>query len=398
LKILVIPELDWIAALQNRVHKIFRRLAKNHEIHAIYFEHEKRGINKAFRLKSGIILHKPPSFYMKNMLSFYIFNIFPIYSYLNKIIQKYKIDIIVTTNFLFAPFAIRAAKKNSIPIVFDLVDFQPYHINYITFIPSILKRIGNSLLTTLLNYDIDHANHVITTGQPLSHYVRQRTNNKITLISNGVNDQLFNCAKDYSIIQKKFRKLAPIICFIGALEYWVDYPYLFQSISLLLKEFPSLHCLLIGPSRHFKLKKIQQVAANYKILEHVIFTGRIPYYQLYSYICASDVCILPFVKNYLTHCIIPMKLFEYLACDRPVISVNLAGIRSVAKDAVFYADTPVQLRDTIRLILTNVAEANAKIAIGKALVKKYSWTTIANQYEQVLQQVCWEHINTNQDE
>ena len=94
------------------------------------------------------------------MLIFYITNSLSIYSYINRIIKAYDIEIIVTTNFLFAPLAIRAARKNSIPIVFDLVDFQPYHIYYLKLLPLFLKTIGSSTLTSLLNYDIKRADYV----------------------------------------------------------------------------------------------------------------------------------------------------------------------------------------------------------------------------------------------
>ena len=383
---MLIPELDWITALQNRVHKIFHRLAKNHEIHVIYFEHEQREIKKSYRLKNNIILHKPPTLFMKNMLMFYFLNAFSIYSYLNRLIRTYKIQIIVTTNFLFAPFAIRAARKNSIPIVFDLVDFQPYHINYITYFPSILKNLGNSLLTSVLNYDISHADYVITTGLPLFQYIRRKEIKNVTIISNGVDNTLFNSSHDGRIIQKKYNIAPPIICFVGAMEYWINYPQIFHTISLLQEEFPLLHCLFIGPSRHYGINKIKQMAAQFNILKHITFTGRIPYRQLPSFICASDLCILPFVKNYLTHCVIPMKLFEYLACGRPVASVSLAGVKSIAQNAIFYADTPFELRDRIRYILTNKQKINEKILLGKSLVKNYSWEDLTHKYEEVLQQ------------
>lgn len=387
MKILLIPELDWIAALPNRVHKIFNRLTEQHEIHVIYFEHEKKGIKQSFRSKNKVFLHKPPTKFIKNMLLFYILNSLPIYAYLNRVIQTFKIELIVTTNFLFAPLAVRAAHKNHIPFIFDLVDFQPFHINYINIFPSLIRKFGSPLLVSLLNFDISHADHIITTGIPLLNHVRRMGFQNVSIISNGVDKATFNTSHNRSIIQKKYNITSPIICFIGALEYWIDYSSLFHSFSLLSNQFPSFSCLLIGPSRYYGLRKIKYLAAKYHVSNHIIFTERIPYAQVPLYICASDVCILPFAKNYLTHCIIPMKLFEYLACERPVLSVRLAGIQSVAKNTIFYADTSSEFAEKLAYILKNPQKIREKIITGNVLVNKFGWDNLANEYGQVLKQV-----------
>ncbi|MDD1777851.1 MAG: glycosyltransferase [Candidatus Helarchaeota archaeon] len=387
MRILVIPELDWVTALQNRVHKIFNRLAKTNEIHVIYFEHEKKGIERTYRLRNKIILHKPPTKYYKNMLLFYTINSIAIYAYINRLIRFFKIDLIVTTNFLFAPLAIRAARKYNIPCIFDLVDFQPFHINYLNIFPSFIRKFGGALLTSILKFDISRSDHIITTGVPLRDYVKQMGFQNVSIISNGVDNHLFNPSYDKAIIQRKYNITPPIICFIGALEYWIDYANLFQSLSLLSAQFPSFFCLCIGPSRHYGLHRIKQLATKYKVARHIIFTDRIPYPQLPLYICASDVCILPFAKNTLTHCIIPMKLLEYLACARPVLSVRLAGVQSIAHNAIFYADTPLEFVKKLAYIIKNPQKISEKIATGTAIAKKYNWDDLATLYEQTLQQV-----------
>ena len=39
----------------------------------------------------------------------------------------------------------------------------------------------------------------------------------------------------------------------------------------------------------------------------------------------ADVCINPFYINFVTDSILPTKILEYLACDKPVISTPLRG-------------------------------------------------------------------------
>ncbi|MHA1270789.1 MAG: glycosyltransferase [Candidatus Helarchaeota archaeon] len=386
MRILIIPELDWISSLQNRVQKIFTRMSKSHEIHIIYFEHEKRGINKSYRLKNNLYLHKPPTLFIKNKFLFYLINSIPIYNYINKIIKKYDIKIIVSTNFLFSPLCIISTKINRIPFVFDLVDFQPFHIYYLSFLPKIIKKIGCSFLSKVLDFDIKHADHIITTGIPLLRYAN-RINSKHSIISNGVDTNLFNSSIGGLRIKKKYNLTGLTISFIGALEYWIDYDYIFKTLSLLKKEYSNVKLLMVGPTRHFGLNRILNIAKKHNVISNIIITKTIPYNQLASYIKASDVCILPFIKNYLTHCSVPMKIYEYLACECPVISVNLAAVSSTFKDSIFYADTPKKFVIVIHDILNNNKKVENKIDKGKLLINRNNWDSLTNKFEDILKKI-----------
>ncbi|MHA1832329.1 MAG: glycosyltransferase, partial [Candidatus Helarchaeota archaeon] len=381
-----------MASLRNRVQKIFNRLSKNNLIYVIYFEHEKKGINKSFQLKKNLYLCKPPTFFVKNKLIFYILNGISFFNYINKMIKKYKIDILVSTNFLFSPLLSLSARINKIPFVFDLVDYQPYHIYYMTFLPLLVRKIGIYFLSYLLDYDIFHADYIITTGIPLYKYAKRIKSSKVKIISNGVDLKLFNPAVNGTNIKKKYNLNELTLCFIGALEYWIDYDYLFESLALIRKDYPTAKLVLIGPSIYYGFNKIKNIAKRYNVEKNLIFTKCISYNLLPAYIKACDICLMPFTRNYLTECAIPMKIFEYLACRKPVISVSLAGIKSIFKDAIFYADTPKELKNVIKSILTNSKEYENKINKSKLIIEKYTWDDLSLQFEEVFKSLV---LNSN---
>ncbi len=79
-----------------------------------------------------------------------------------------------------------------------------------------------------------------------------------------------------------------------------------------------------------------QGIANEQNLENIILTGFIPNSELAHYQSACDVLIMPYqpqvsassggdISRYLS----PMKLFEYLACERAIISSNLPVLQEV---------------------------------------------------------------------
>ncbi|MHA1232369.1 MAG: glycosyltransferase family 4 protein [Candidatus Helarchaeota archaeon] len=384
MKILIVPELDWLASLQNRIQKISDRISKNNQVHVIYFKHHKSNIKRSIKLKKNIYLHKPTIVFFKNKLIYYIVNIIPTFNYIYKIIKNYKIDLIVSTNFLIAPFCIVISKITKIPFVFDLVDFQPYHIHYLTYIPKFIRKIGIFILSQLLKFDIKKADHVITTGIPLFHIAKMIKGKSVSIVSNGVDPNLFKSDIYDENIRKKYELGDLNIGFVGALEYWVDFNYLFKAISILKEDYQSIKLFLIGPSENLGLNKIKYLAWKYNVINNIIFTGRVPYKKIPAYINMLDFCIVPFVKNYLTECIIPMKIFEYLACGCPVISVPLAGIKSVFKDSIYYAATPLQVRKIVDVLMKKENIFSNK---WSSLVRKYDWEDLSKKYCQILKDV-----------
>ena len=57
----------------------------------------------------------------------------------------------------------------------------------------------------------------------------------------------------------------------------------------------------------------------------VILTGFVKQEKLYEYISLFDICINPFEINAITDRIIPTKILEYMACQKPVLSTPLKG-------------------------------------------------------------------------
>jgi len=59
-------------------------------------------------------------------------------------------------------------------------------------------------------------------------------------------------------------------------------------------------------------------------LDNVILTGPLPYREAASLAAQADVCVLPHVENALTRTLDPIKLYDYLATGRPIVSTDVA--------------------------------------------------------------------------
>jgi glycosyltransferase involved in cell wall biosynthesis len=110
-----------------------------------------------------------------------------------------------------------------------------------------------------------------------------------------------------------------------------------RGIDLLLnlaENLPQVHFLIVGgePTDVERLKK----EVLEKDLENTRLTGFVPNSRLPLYQAACDVLLMPYQHKVaassggdISHYLSPMKLFEYLACERPILCSDLPVLREV---------------------------------------------------------------------
>ncbi len=58
-----------------------------------------------------------------------------------------------------------------------------------------------------------------------------------------------------------------------------------------------------------------------------IFTGQVLYKKVPNYIGAMDICVAPHQKD--SNQASPVKIFDYMACGRPVVASNIDVVREI---------------------------------------------------------------------
>ena len=146
-----------------------------------------------------------------------------------------------------------------------------------------------------------------------------RTRRAVTLVENGVDPHVFDPSRP-RIVPSDLRRGAPTVVYVGSLwGDWVD----LDLVANVARALPDASFNLIGPAGS------RRVPAP----DNVFVLGPRPQRDVPAYLAAADVAIIPFVTSRLSAAVSPLKAFEYLAMQRPVVSTplpELAGVPGVA--------------------------------------------------------------------
>jgi glycosyltransferase involved in cell wall biosynthesis len=158
----------------------------------------------------------------------------------------------------------------------------------------------------------------------------------------------------------------------------------------LLAVHPTARLLIVGAGEDEN--RLARIAGETGVASHVVFTGMQPYSKLPDFIRSSDVCINPFELNGITEKILPTKLFQYLACGKPVVATRLPGtlpFLSGEQDGVLYADIENTVPALMKL-LSDPEQCNELGTRGVLAAQRYDWTEIAKQMASWLKELTTE--------
>jgi glycosyltransferase involved in cell wall biosynthesis len=161
----------------------------------------------------------------------------------------------------------------------------------------------------------DNRIFVLATADLLMEEVRKIRTKNCLLSTNGVDVEHWRKAQagPPNDLKHMLSTGRTIVGYHGALAEWIDYDLLRAIVSTGKYEL-----LLLG-LEHDSSYKESGLAAH----PQVHFLGSRSYFELNTYAQYYDIAILPFKKNQLTDSISPVKIFEYMAAQKPVVTTDL---------------------------------------------------------------------------
>ncbi|AKB52861.1 glycosyltransferase (group I) [Methanosarcina barkeri str. Wiesmoor] len=211
---------------------------------------------------------------------------------------------------------------------------------------------------------------------------------KIVVVSNGANTSLFRPLEQETCRRKLGLDLEiPFVCFVGNLAPWQGVEYLIKAAPFILSRFPECRFLIVGDG--VMKNDLIKLSRELGVENRFIFTGVIAYDRVSLYINASDICTAPFIfaRNEKIG-LSPLKLYEYMACGKPVVASNISGVFEVLEISEggipVLPENPSALAECILKLLEN---PDLRMKLGSKglsyVTENYSWYSVAKKVNEV---------------
>lgn len=148
----------------------------------------------------------------------------------------------------------------------------------------------------------------------------------------------------------------PRVGFVGGIDAHTFDPDLFLDVA---RRLPDVQFVMVGAC---------SLAQDWCTLHNVHLLGRRPYDEVADYMAACDALIMPWNASPWIEACNPVKLKEYLAVGRPVVSTPFPELRRY-EDFVQIACGPGAFADELRIALRHSHDANP----GRLRVRAETW-------------------------
>lgn len=226
---------------------------------------------------------------------------------------------------------------------------------------------------TQTDFLLEKSDLIITSSQNLFQRLKNNQKENTYYIGNGSDVEHFKKSLQITELPKDIKKInQPILGYIGAIGEWFD----FELVEKILKKFPSFSFVIIGwvfKNQKGLVRQLEQKYTNFH------FLGEKSYQKLPNYLKAFTVCMIPFRITKLTESLNPIKLYEYLAAGKPVVSTYLPDIEK-------YKDT-IQLavnHDEFLRMLEQIQNQNHDIEKFIKIAEENNWNDKAQEMVKII--------------
>ncbi len=394
MNILVLQETDWLTRGPNTQHHVFERISKNPNIKVTVFDYD---IDKIMRSKSIFIkkqifinIHRVVKHsnvqiirtahiqvpYLRRITSL-ITNFFEMLN----LLRRNRPDVIIGFSLTNGTIGLLLSKLYRIPFVLYYIDklHTLVPIQYVRKIAMIFSR-----------FLFKYSDRVIVVTKSLQKYILNEgvKPEKMRVLLNGislentiVNERKLNILKKkYSIKENDF-----VLFFMG---YLYDFAGLKEIIDYYNTDVKNgklkFRFIIVGDGGIFNnlVKYVEEIKADW-----VVLTGRIPFFEITEYIELADLCLMSFDLNNVTREITPVKIMEYMAMKKPVLSNSLPGVvHEIGKNSgIIFAKNQGELIKKIESLSYSKESLKEIGQKGFRLIKDYYvWPKILKDFKRIL--------------
>lgn len=304
-----------------------------------------------------------------------------------------KSDIVIATSpqFFCGWAGVLTSKIKRIPFILEIRDIWPESI---VAVGAMRNSIFIRILEKLEKIMYASACHIVTVGEGYRDVLLKKgvRNDKISIITNGVDCDLFKPVAQNINLKKKFGINGEFVCsYCGTIGMASGLDIVLRAAEELKeKGDKSTVFLLVGDGAN---RKALEAERESKSLHNVIFTGRVEKHMVPDILSLSDACLIHLRKADLFTTVIPSKFFEAAGMGRPIIN-GVAGqaARFVEKANAGINIEPESAEDLLEALTILKNDHNLSRSFSKSgedyVKKHFNRDVLAERYMQVIIRVA----------
>ena len=383
MNILIIHEVDWLKKVTYEIHHLSELFSlQGHKVYAVdipdpgilSFDKITRtnieNYNRVYE-KSSVKILRTPVIPIKglNRLSAY----FTSYRFIKKILSDYQIDIVFVYSIVNnIKGTIRACKELDIPMIHRTFD--------------VVHELMEEKYLSKLVYKIEKESYpkfnlVIANTPFMKTWSEEMGSNNVIVIPQGVDASIMKkLAKDKELQKNlKISNQDRVVMYLGSIHSISGLPFILNSIPKIIQTIPNFKLLIVGGGIY--LENLKNISKKLKIEDKVIFVGYVPYVDIPRYCSLAELCINPFEITDMTNKLSPAKIFDLLACGKPILATPLEGMLydfPKESNTVIYENLQFFPEKMIELLKSNSLDNIGKLGL-EYVVKNFTWDIVTKK-------------------
>lgn len=173
---------------------------------------------------------------------------------------------------------------------------------------------------------IDASSHVFCSSNNLRDKLLFRSGNsgKYSVVNNACEPASFFCAAENTDVKSCSGR--SVLGYVGTISSWMD----FEILLKIVEEFASIEIHFMGPFENLKNPLPQH--------ERIKYLGVVRHREVQLRISEFDALVMPFKVTDLVLSVDPVKLYEYILFNKPIVSVRYPGVERFSGFVDFYSN------------------------------------------------------------
>ena len=202
---------------------------------------------------------------------------------------------------------------------------------------------------------------------------------KVFVVRNGPDLENFRLvAPDFEL--KNMGKT--ILAYVGVMGPQDGIDYLLRALHYMVYSIKryDFFCIIIGSGD--AIEDLKLMSKDLKIEDYIRFTGYIPHGDLLRYLSTADICLDPNPSNPLNDSSTWIKVMEYMALGKPIVSFDLKETRFSAQTAAVYVP-PNDEKKYAKSIVQLMEDPDKRAKMGEF------------GRARILNELAWQHVSKN---